>query len=221
MKKQELFHVSVDPVIFSISSGDLKVLVYEREANNETFGGFLALPGGLIKVSDETLESAVSRVLHQKTGVKINYQEQLLSRSGHDPRGPTLSIAYMALTDDMVSDPKTRWLTQDEVLNSTFAFDHKEVIEKGFERLSNKVNYSMLPIHFLPQPFTLPKLQAVYETILGEKLNKSTFREKMESSGMIKDTGEKIKEGAYRPSSLYCLNHPELHVFQSNIKRRM
>ncbi len=43
--KKELFHVSVDPVIFSIASGELKVLVYQREKDNPTFGGYWSLPG--------------------------------------------------------------------------------------------------------------------------------------------------------------------------------
>ena len=99
------------------------------------------------------------------------------------------------------------------------AFDHNAVVNMALERLTNKVNYSTLPMHFLPQPFTLPKLQQVYEILLGEKLDKSTFRKKIEETGVIGETGEQVKEGAFRPAKLYRLVNDGVFNFDSNIVR--
>jgi hypothetical protein len=213
-----VFPVSVDPVIFSIEKEKLHVLLIKRKS--ETFNNTWGLPGGLMHSDDKTLEDAIGRVLTKKTGAKVNYVEQLCTRTGHDPRGPTISIAYIALVDQQSVLSNAVWTPVEDVVSMELAFDHKQVIEQAVARLTNKVNYSTLPMHFLPQPFTLPKLQQIYEILLGEKLDKSTFRKKIDESGVIEETGEQIKEGAYRPAKLYRLiDNGKVFNFNSNIIR--
>jgi 8-oxo-dGTP diphosphatase len=168
---------------------------------------------------DESMEAAVSRVLANKTGAKVNYVEQLNTRKNHDPRGATISVSYIALVDQQKVNANAVWMPVREVLKTKLAFDHNGVVEVALQRLKSKVNYSTLPMHFLPQPFTLPKLQKVYEILLDEKLDKSTFRIKIEETNAIYKTGEKIKEGPYRPSDLYRLVNDKVHNFDSNIVR--
>ena len=212
-----VFPVSVDPVIFSIVDNDLQVLLIKRKG--DTFNNLWALPGGLMHENDSSLENAINRVLSNKTGAQTSYVEQLCTRTGHDPRGPTISIAYIALVDKQKVLSNAVWTSVKDIENMELAFDHKQVIKQAVNRLTNKVNYSTLPMHFLPQPFTLPKLQQVYEVLLGEKLDKSTFRKKIEETGVIHETGEQIKEGAYRPAKLYHLLDNEVFNFDSNIVR--
>lgn len=215
--EKNFFPVSVDPVIFSIINDELHILLINRKS--ETFDGFLALPGGLMHQEDKSLESAVTRVLEMKTGAKVNYMEQLESRTGHDPRGATISIAYIALVNEQKVQSNAVWKPVGEVKKSKLAFDHNAVVEKAISRLTSKVNYSTIPMHFLPQPFTLPKLQQVYEILLGEKLDKSTFRKKIDETNAIYETGEQVKEGAFRPAKLYRLVKDEVYNFDSNIVR--
>lgn len=211
-----VFPVSVDPVIFSIVDNELNVLLIKRKS--DTFDNFFALPGGLMQQEDKSLESAISRVLINKTGAKVNYVEQLYTRTGHDPRGPTISIAYIALVDNQNILKNAFWIPIHQIKKLNLAFDHDQVIDKAVYRLTNKVNYSTLPIHLLPQPFTLPKLQKLYEILLGENLDKSTFRKKIEDANIIEETGEQIKVGAYRPSKLYQLIEKNtVFNFNSNI----
>ncbi len=85
--------------------------------------------------------------------------------------------------------------------NDSLAFDHAEVIITGIERLKNKVNYTDIVFHMMPEYFTLGELQQVYEIILGKKLLDPAFRriigKKVEKTKKMK-TGE-----GHRPSVLF------------------
>ena len=59
-------------------------------------------------------------------------------------------------------------------------------------------------MHFFAETFTLPQLQQVYEGILGEPLNKVSFRRKMDELGMLEPVpGEMLAGGAHRPAQLH------------------
>ena len=57
------------------------------------------------------------------------------------------------------------------------AFDHSEIILEGLMRLKNKIMYTDVAFNLVPEEFTLPDLQKVYELILGKDLYKANFRE--------------------------------------------
>lgn len=65
--------------------------------------------------------------------------------------------------------------TSDDAL----AFDHAEIILEGLMRLRNKVMYSDIAFNLVPEEFTLPDLQRVFEIILGKDLYKTNFRKKI------------------------------------------
>lgn len=208
---------SIDPVVFSIEDGELQVLLYRRP--KEPYKDSWAIPGGLIiPNADNSLEESVSRVLLEKTGAQINYVEQLQSLGGwRDVRGWTLSVAYIALVAKQELNSNAEWVPLSKIGEYHLAFDHYDIIKLAIDRLTSKVNYSTLPMHFLGEDFTFPQLQRVYEILLGETLDKSTFRKKIEETGMIEETGEMIKEGAYRPSKLYRLAHNGVFNFGKNM----
>ncbi|WP_107841082.1 NUDIX hydrolase [Metasolibacillus meyeri] len=88
---------------------------------------------------------------------------------------------------------------------NTIAFDHAKIILYSLYRLRNKVEYTNIAFNLMPEKFTLPRLQAVYEMILGKSLFKAQFRRHI--ADKVLATGEEIKEGAHRPSQLYRYNH--------------
>lgn len=88
-----------------------------------------------------------------------------------------------------------------EILETDLAFDHAKIIVYALQRLRNKLDYTTLAFNLLDEEFTLPKLQDVYELILDKPLYKSLFRDQMKP--LIKETGNKIQEGAFRPSKAY------------------
>lgn len=211
---------SIDPVVFSIFQDKLHILLVER--NKEPYVGKSAIPGGVVIPSiDRTLESAVSRVLKEKTGIKINYVEQIktIGSASIDPRSWTVCVAYFALVEyQNVTVPNAKWVSIDDLKNHDFGFEHhKIVISDAIERLTNKVNYSTLPVELMQEEFTLPELQKIYEIILGEKLDKSSFRKKMLENKILEDTGKLIKKGAFRPAAVYKKLKNEPVLFNKNI----
>lgn len=220
-KQVDKMVVSIDPVVFSLINDKLHILLVYRDKNDEVHPDTWTLPGGVVKVDDQSLESAIERVLETKTGVKVNYSEQLGSTGGAiDPRSVwTISISYMALVDPQQTIKNAKWVDLDLMNDYYLGFKHHyDIIEKAKDRLTNKVNYSTLPIHFLGEKLTLPKLQKVYEVLLGEKIkDKSTFREKMLKTGLFIQTDDKLHEGAHRPSWIYKVEKQDIHHFSKNI----
>ena len=49
----------------------------------------------------------------------------------------------------------------------------------------------------------MSELQQVYETILGEQLDKRNFRRRMTGYGLVAETDEKVRNGNHRPARLY------------------
>lgn len=81
------------------------------------------------------------------------------------------------------------WLDVDTACASPLAFDHATLLDAALARLRSKVEYTSLPAFLLPEPFTLPQLQQVYEVVLGRALDKSAFRKRMLDSGFLAEAG--------------------------------
>ena len=83
------------------------------------------------------------------------------------------------------------------------AFDHRQIIEYGRERIKNKVEYSKIAFEFLPEEFTLPELQKIYEILLDRELYKAGFRRKI--AEIVEETDRMTEGDAHRPSKYYRL----------------
>src|ERR1700682_1136934 len=92
----ESLRVTVDIVIFTLREGSLQVLLVKRGV--PPFEGQYAIPGGFIR-GDESLEEAALRELHEETGVRNEFLEQLYTFGDpkRDPRGRVITVAYYAL----------------------------------------------------------------------------------------------------------------------------
>lgn len=219
---------TVDPVIFTLKDNQLQILLVRR--NKEPFQHWLSLPGGWVYIDqDIDLADSVKRVVHDKTGVSDAYFEQLhtFGSKERDPRLWSISIAYVSLMPwDKVQMAKAgegiqdvEWVPVSEIDHSTLAFDHSQIITMAIERLRNKVNYSTLPVHLLPETFTKTELQKVYEMVLGSKLDKSAFRKKLNEFDFLESTGESSEGVKHRPALLYRVKKDYLLTcFRSNLK---
>lgn len=87
-------------------------------------------------------------------------------------------------------------------VKKNLAFDHKTLLKKAVNRLRNKTRYSALPISLMPEYFTLTELQTMFELILGSSLQKKSFRRRIETSGLLSETGE-MRPTTRRPAALY------------------
>ena len=82
------------------------------------------------------------------------------------------------------------------------AFDHAQLIHTGLLRLRNKAEYSPILFGLTDEEFTLPELQRLYETVLGKKLYKTNFRNKI--APFVEATGRKrTNSGMGRTPELY------------------
>lgn len=190
--------VTVDVVIFTVMADQLRVLLVRRpEGDGEPFPARWALPGGFVDVDrDTSLLACAERKLRDKTGVAAPYLEQLGSwgDARRDPRGWSTTHAYFSLIPEpeAVDDNATtitEWLPCDQAARRRLAFDHNTILGAAIERLRSKVEYTSLPAFLLPEPFTLPQLQRVYEVVLGRPLDKSAFRKRMLDADYLEEAG--------------------------------
>jgi len=200
---------TVDVVLLTLRDDALVVLLQRRE--RAPFAGALALPGGFIHAGDDAdVGQAAARVLRDKTGVDSPYLEQLATFSGpvRDPRGWSLSVAHVALLPLAALPPLAAGSLLAPVDRlPALPFDHRDIVQAAVERVRTKSFYSSLPVYLCGERFTLPQLQAVYEAVLGEPLNKVSFRRKvLDELGMLEPIeGALSHGGAHRPAQLYRL----------------
>jgi 8-oxo-dGTP diphosphatase len=204
--------VTVDIVIFSVRDQQLKLLLIRRAG--APYRGKWALPGGFINL-EESLDTAARRELEEETGVGGVYLEQLYTygRPDRDPRERVITVAYYALVPSerlrlqAASDAEAvGWFSLDEL--PALAFDHEEIVEMAHQRLVAKLDYSTIAFQFLGDEFTLGELQAIYEIILREDLDKRNFRKWALALDQVEETGNLRREGAHRPARLYRLKSP-------------
>ena len=214
---------TVDVVIFTVLDDHLQVLLVKRpDGPAEPFPNAWALPGGFVDVEkDNTLEACARRKLLDKTGVKSPYLEQLGSWGGksRDPRGWSATHAYFALLPadsvQLVQDEvaPAKWHPVDEPSpRKRLAFDHGDILQAALERLRSKVEYTSLPAFLLPEPFTLPQLQKVYEVVLGRAIDKSGFRTRALAADFLKEDGF-LDVGSPRPAMGYRLKNRDAVVY--------
>lgn len=204
--------LTVDTVIFSLREARLQVLLVQRP--EAPYSGMWALPGGFVRL-DESLETAALRVLADETGLKEAYLEQLsaFGEPARDPRGRVVTIAYFALIS-MGSPTRSEaypiprqacWFPLENL--PPLAFDHALIVGYALNRLRDKLKYSVVGFELLPREFTLSELQATYEMILGEKLDKRNFRRRILETGLL-EMSSNMRMGEGRPAHLYrCRIH--------------
>ena len=213
------FKVGVDNVIFSVDTNQNRLLVLLVMRQQEVYQGQWALPGTLVR-QGESLEEAAYRVLSEKIRVKNLYLEQLYTFGGpgRDPRESPdsygvryLSVSYFALVRyeeaELIADRVSgiAWYALEQLDQVPhLAFDHREILNYGYRRLRNKVEYSPIAFEVLPELFTLNDLYQLYTTILGEGFSDySNFRSRLLKLGFLSETETKVSRGAGRPASLY------------------
>ena len=108
-----------------------KVLLIQRGA--DPYKGSWAFPGGFMNM-DETTEQCAIRELEEETSLKISGLHQIgaYSKVDRDPRGRTITVAYLAIIDEPV-----QVTGQDDAANAEWfplsalpelAFDHAEIM---------------------------------------------------------------------------------------------
>jgi ADP-ribose pyrophosphatase YjhB (NUDIX family) len=192
----------------------LQVLLVQRAT--DPYAGYWSLPGGKLWAG-EALDEAAARQLVEKTSLRATYLEQLYTFELHDAARQLEAavVAYYALvrTDraEIVPGRKTMeaaWFPVEDP-PMPLAFDNDEVLHFAVRRLRSKIEYADVAFQFLPPSFTLAHLRAVYEVILGRRIDPTNFRRRVEAAGTIVPTGDVLAGGRHRPPALYrCADDP-------------
>lgn len=215
---------TVDVVIFTVIDDQLHVLLVKRPTGDaEPHPGMWALPGGYVDIErDKDLEACALHKLKEKTGVVSPYLEQLGSwgNASRDPRGWTATHVYFAMLPHEAVKlgqgkhaTETGWFPiEGDGVGRKLAFDHGVILETAISRLRGKAEYTSLPAYLLPETFTLSELQHVFSVVLGRPVDKSGFRTRVLSSGLVEEA-DGMKTGPSRPAQLYRLKTPKNPTF--------
>lgn len=212
-----LRHLSVDSVIFGFHENELKVLLIRWK------DGPWCLPGGFIK-KEESLNTSASRILEERTGLndiflqqfhvfgdanreknKKNFNSKLKNSWIMDR---FVTVGYYALVEYSKVKPKPDWLSDECAwwdIHSipSLVYDHNEILEKALDVLRQSLNDHPIGYNLLPEKFTMPELQRLYETILDKEIDRRNFQKKVLSLDILVRLEERKTGGAHKAPYLY------------------
>lgn len=205
--KDIIKNLSIDCVVFGFEKQCMEVLLIKRAINPNK--GKWALPGGFLK-KGEKIDDAGQRILEATTGIKNIYLEEVGIFDGIDrfPLWRVFTIAHFALVrpEDYalhhgIDTSAVRWFKLSELPD--LPFDHNAIVKSALDKLRTRVRYRPIGFELLQEKFTLPRLQKLYETILGKKLDKRNFRKKLIKMDLLKKLKEKDEHNKRRAANLY------------------
>jgi len=121
--------VTADCIVIT-REAEPKVLLIQR--GDEPFKGGWAFPGGFMNM-DETTEQCAIRELEEETGLRLLKIQQIgaYSKVDRDPRGRTITVAYLAIIDEPIAVTgqddavKAEWWSLSDLPH--LAFDHYDI----------------------------------------------------------------------------------------------
>ena len=232
-EKVYLSNLSIDCVVFGYHEKQLKILCTRIGG----MSGWL-LPGGFIKKAED-VDAAAARILEERTGVKDLYLNQFRVFGKPDRSWKNreeiadlkkltgaglkqlkwitdrfVSIGYYALTEYSQVNPKQGlWDSECDWFDiyslPPLLLDHEEIFREAFKTLQHRLHHEPIGLNLLTGKFTLPELQALYETILEKKLDQRNFTKKLVYLDLIRKLDEKKYIGGHRSPTLYKFNKKE------------
>ena len=132
--------VTADCIVITREQGP-KVLLIQR--GNPPFKGGWAFPGGFMNM-DETAEKCAIRELEEETGLRVAKVHQIgaYSKVDRDPRGRTVTVAYLAIVEEPMAvggqddAAKAEWWSLSDLPH--LAFDHYDIMQDAI-RLYNQL----------------------------------------------------------------------------------
>ncbi len=204
--QQDKMYVATDCIIFGFDDGKLKLLIFKRRV--KPFMGEWSLIGSFVKLNED-VNAAAKRVLAEITGLKNVFMEELKAYglANRDPGYRCVSIGQYALIriDDydkkLVEIHGAHWYDLDKIPN--LVLDHNQMVQDAMGRLKRKARYQPIGFELLPEKFTIPQLQQLYEAIYQTELDARNFRKKVLSYNVLLKLDEKDKSSSRRGAFLY------------------
>lgn len=212
-------HLSVDCVIFGFHEDQLKVLLLKWKE-----GGHWCLPGGFI-LREESIDDAATRILRDRTQLEDIFLKQfhtfgdpfrdrskelikLQSKYGKWLSERFVTVGYYALVDFSKVNPQPDGLSEtcawtDIDSLPVLIYDHGKIVSTALTALRMSLNDFPVGHKLLPEKFTMPELQRLYETILDKPLDRRNFQKKMLGLEILERLTERKTGGAHKAPYLY------------------
>lgn len=233
-------NISVDNVIFGYHDKELKVLLL-KPVRMEKW----VLPGGYV-LKHESLDEAAKRVVRYRTHLKEMklFQFKVFGNPGRNvdsywtPESVRLltnreevtdhwlldnfiSVGYYALTEYSLVKPtgdfyaeECQWWDVKDL--PELSFDHKDIVKEALTALKIFTYHYPIGYDLLPEKFTIPDIQSLYETILDRKMDNRNFTKKLSTLGLIEKLEEKKSIGGHRSPFLYKFNNARYQELTKN-----
>jgi len=207
--KQTRLLLAVDCIIFGFDGVELKILLIKRSFNPAKDNW--SLMGGFIQ-ANESIDQAANRILKELTGIEGVYLEQLYTFGdpNRDPIERTASVCHFALVDihkyeaQLNDDYHAEWFPLKRF--PKLIFDHNEMVEMAAKRLRYKAAFHPILFELLPDRFTLPQLQLLYENVYNTTIDKRNFSKRVLATGLLIKLTEKDKASSKRGAFYYRLD---------------
>ncbi|MBB5638203.1 ADP-ribose pyrophosphatase YjhB (NUDIX family) [Pedobacter cryoconitis] len=217
-------HISVDSVVFGFHENQLKVLLVKTNSVQSWL-----LPGGYV-LKNENLQDAAQRVLFERTGAEriylqefgvfgaLNRSEEFFAAYQDDLwyKQRFISAGFYALVDytevNVTADEfseSCEWRSIDDL--PELAMDHQLIYTNALTVLRQQLSYKPIGQNLLPERFTLPELQKLYETILGKPLNRGNFYRRIMRFDILVKHEDLRKGGAHKAPFLYSFDPLKYH----------
>lgn len=206
---QEKILVSVDCIILGFKESKLNVLVFKRKF--DPLKGQRSLMGGFVR-PDESISDTAARVLLEYTGITDVFMEQVATYGevGRDTGERVISIVYYALINMDAYDERLKqkhdssWVDVNNV--GELVFDHNKMLSDAIKQLQRRTAIRPIGFNLLPENFTIPQLQSLYEAIYQRSLDKRNFRKKLFDMDVLEKLNEKDKSSSRRGAFYYRFN---------------
>jgi len=221
--------VSIDCVVIGFDLKELNILLLKVKEHD-----LWMLPGGFIRL-DEDMDQAATRILEERTGIKLPYLKQFHTFGDVNRRDKTMlpevkqmqeddfkkllafieqrfiSSGYLSLVDMRNCSPTPDALSDKcnwLPVNQLpqLLYDHDEIVQKAMEQLRNRINYMPVGNSLLPEKFTMKEFQTLYEKILSKSLDRGNFQKKMLKLGFLDRHEKQLTGGAHKAPYLYSFN---------------
>jgi len=222
-------NVSIDCVVIGFDLKQLQILLLKLKEHE-----LWMLPGGFIHL-DEDMDQAATRILEERTGIKLPYLKQFhtfgdVDRNKKstlpavDQKSETeykkmldfikkrfISSGYLSLVDIRSCAPTPDAFSDQCTWHPVkklpqLLYDHKEIVEKALDQLRSRINYMPVGNSLLPEKFTMKEFQTLYEQILFKSLDRGNFQKKMLKLGFLDRHEKQLTGGAHKAPYLYSFN---------------